>query len=457
MAENPEPESNIQESYNENIRKWKKRPCPPVFNGLGSHEDKDNDFLCSICFEMICEAHMTKCGHTFCLKCISTSLEYNKRCPRCNFLIENASEIFPNFMLNELIAKHKSKCPNDKKRKYSMLQNSGSLNDLQELLSKEKANLTVEEINAMLEVLAQKKQQLEADCIETQMLILKEFLELRTIQQQLKVIEKDSLSIEDLLSSHMRMHVQNSNSYQNNSSSSSSNHLNNTKPEPSTSKNCNFDKLCNIRQDAFNGSKYVNKLFTAPTLASRRKRVHEHFDDLKCSYLNYRSKDIYGCLNGGEITKQGLDAFHKDLGTFTRFNSVRCLATLNYSSDSYVGSNIVSSIEFDKDNEYFAIAGVTKKIKVFEFAPVIQDVIDMHYPATEMVCNSKISCITWSSFHKNMLGSSDYEGTVSIWDAFTNTKLKVYQEHEKRCWSVDFNRVDAHLIASGSDDAKRFF
>ena len=29
-----------------------------------------------------------------------------------------------------------------------------------------------------------------------------------------------------------------------------------------------------------------------------------------------------------------------------------------------------------------------------------------------------------------------------------------FQEHEKRCWSVDFNLVDTKLIASGSDDAR---
>lgn len=30
-------------------------------------------------------------------------------------------------------------------------------------------------------------------------------------------------------------------------------------------------------------------------------------------------------------------------------------------------SNIVSSIEFDRDSEYFATAGVTKEIKVYEY------------------------------------------------------------------------------------------
>lgn len=32
--------------------------------------------------------------------------------------------------------------------------------------------------------------------------------------------------------------------------------------------------------------------------------------------------------------------------------------------------------------------------------------------------------------------------------------LLYFQEHEKRCWSVDFNLMDPKLLASGSDDAK---
>ena len=53
-----------------------------------------------------------------------------------------------------------------------------------------------------------------------------------------------------------------------------------------------------------------------------------------------------------------------------------------------------------------------------------------------------------------MLASSDYEGTVTLWDAFTGVKSKIFQEHEKRCWSVDFNKMDPKLLASGSDDSK---
>ncbi|KAJ8789181.1 hypothetical protein J1605_004922 [Eschrichtius robustus] len=117
-------------------------------------------------------------------------------------------------------------------------------------------------------------------------------------------------------------------------------------------------------------------------------------------------------------------------------------------------ANSSVDIEFDRDCDYFAIAGVTKKIKVYEYGTVIQDAVDIHYPENEMTCNSKISCISWSSYHKNLLASSDYEGTVILWDGFTGQRSKVYQEHEKRCWSVDFNLMDPKLLASGSDDAK---
>lgn len=37
------------------------------------------------------------------------------------------------------------------------------------------------------------------------------------------------------------------------------------------------------------------------------------------------------------------------------------------------------------------------------------------------------SCVTWSAYHKNMLASSDYEGTITLWDAFSGQKAKIFQ------------------------------
>lgn len=55
-----------------------------------------------------------------------------------------------------------------------------------------------------------------------------------------------------------------------------------------------------------------------------------------------------------------------------RYNSVRPLATLAYTTDMFNNSSIVSSIEFDKNQEFFAIAGVTKRIKIYDYNVVLK-------------------------------------------------------------------------------------
>ncbi|MGH0145194.1 UNVERIFIED_CONTAM: hypothetical protein FKN15_042238 [Acipenser sinensis] len=302
----------------------RKRTLPtPLCNGLiNSYEDKSNDFVCPVCFEMIEEAHMTKCGH-----------------------------------MNELILKQKQRL--DEKRLKLDHPNGHRWQVFQDVLGTDQENLDLANVNFMLELLVQKKKQLEAESQAAQLQILMEFLKeaRRNKREQLEQLQKE---------------------------------------------------------------------------------------------LNFLEEDI----KHESRTANQLDDFMECLSKFTRYNSVRPLATLSYASDLYNGSSIVSSIEFDRDCDYFAIAGVTKKIKVFEYGTVIQDAVDIHYPVNEMTCNSKISCISWSSYHKNLLASSDYEGTVILWDGFTGQRSKVYQEHEKRCWSVDFNLMDPKLLASGSDDAK---
>uniref|UniRef100_A0A224YWI5 E3 ubiquitin-protein ligase RFWD2 n=1 Tax=Rhipicephalus zambeziensis TaxID=60191 RepID=A0A224YWI5_9ACAR len=412
----------LANSTADQIRRARKRQ-PSVLNGISSsYEDRNSDFLCPICFDVIEEAHMTPCGHTFCYKCITTGLEYSNRCPKCNFVIEKKEQIYPNFLLNELITKYKQKAA-DKKLKLEGESDSMNLND----------------VYNMLDVLSQKKQQLEADCKAAQAQLLREFLqqvrkhkqeqmhqlttELSFIDQDLKRVEESSKSPDNCWL------VDPASCLGGGDTASSAN--------------------ASTMQDGFNGSKHGSKpQWVQTTLASRRKRVHLHFDDLEDCYLTARTKSL------NSTSADGLKEFTENLSKFTRYSSMRPLATLNYATDLLNGTSIVSSIEFDKDNEFFAIAGVTKKIKVFEYGTVIQDIVDIHYPVNEMMCNSKISCISWSSYHKGMLASSDYEGTVTIWDAFTGQKVKMYQEHEKRCWSVDFNKVDTKIIASGSDDAK---
>uniref|UniRef100_A0A8C9ZJV9 COP1 E3 ubiquitin ligase n=1 Tax=Sander lucioperca TaxID=283035 RepID=A0A8C9ZJV9_SANLU len=383
----------------------------PLYNGLlNSYEDKSNDFVCPICFEMIEEAHMTKCGHSFCFKCIRQSLEDSNRCPKCNYIVDNVDQLYPNFLVNELILKQKQR--SDEKRLKLDHPNGSRWQVFQDVLSPDQENLDLANVNLMLELLVQKKKQLEA--VSKGLRVIRHQLE--QLQKELSFLEEDIKRVE--VKSQRKYH-------------------------PITELTVLLNTLglfCQGKRQTWYNS----------TLASRRKRLTAHFEDLEQCYFSNKMSRI---TDEGRNLNQ-LDDFMECLSKFTRYNSVRPLATLSYASDLYNGSSIVSSIEFDRDCDYFAIAGVTKKIKVFEYGTVIQDAVDIHYPVNEMTCNSKISCISWSSYHKNLLASSDYEGTVILWDGFTGQRSKVYQEHEKRCWSVDFNLMDPKLLASGSDDAK---
>ena len=117
----------------------------------------------------------------------------------------------------------------------------------------------------------------------------------------------------------------------------------------------------------------------------------------------------------------GLEPFYFGFSILEFF--FRYLATLSYTTDMFNNASIVSSIEFDKEQELFAIAGVTKRIKIYNYNTVLKDTVDIHYPCIEMVCGSKISCVAWSAFHQNTLASSDYDCTVIVWDALTASKV----------------------------------
>lgn len=63
--------------------------------------DVDKDMLCPICMQIIKDAFLTACGHSFCYTCIMTHLQNKNDCPCCGHYLTN-SRIFPNFLLNKV-------------------------------------------------------------------------------------------------------------------------------------------------------------------------------------------------------------------------------------------------------------------------------------------------------------------------------------------------------------------
>ncbi|KAK4535384.1 hypothetical protein CDCA_CDCA04G1409 [Cyanidium caldarium] len=158
-------------------------------------------------------------------------------------------------------------------------------------------------------------------------------------------------------------------------------------------------------------------------------------------------------IAGAADDSESLRAFAEELSSVARYSRFRTLATVRY-GDPFHGSNIVSSIEFDRTADLVAMAGVMRKIKIFEYAALVTAPVEVHYPVREISTRAKISCLSWSPDAHNHLVASDYDGVVTLWDAGTSQAVREFEEHERRVWSVDYCPAMPTRILSGSDDGK---
>ena len=72
---------------------------PPTEVAVMSEPDKD--LLCPICMQIIKDAFLTACGHSFCYMCITTHLRNKNDCPCCGHYLTN-NHLFPNFLLDKV-------------------------------------------------------------------------------------------------------------------------------------------------------------------------------------------------------------------------------------------------------------------------------------------------------------------------------------------------------------------
>ncbi|XVF70197.1 hypothetical protein PTKIN_Ptkin11bG0141900 [Pterospermum kingtungense] len=167
----------------------------------------------------------------------------------------------------------------------------------------------------------------------------------------------------------------------------------------------------------------------------------------RSSVNNLPSKERYcESLESGWI-----NPFLEGLCKYLSYSKLKVKADLKQ-GDLLNSSNLVCSLGFDRDAEFFATAGVNKKIKVFECDAIINENRDIHYPVVEMASRSKLSSICWNSYIKSQIASSNFEGVVQVWDVTRSQVLTEMKEHEKRVWSIDFSSADPTMLASGSDD-----
>ncbi|MCD7467926.1 Protein SPA1-RELATED 3 [Datura stramonium] len=167
----------------------------------------------------------------------------------------------------------------------------------------------------------------------------------------------------------------------------------------------------------------------------------------RSSLNNLSSKE--GC---NEDRQSGsISSFLEGLCKYLSYSKLEVKADLKQ-GDLLNSSNLVCALGFDRDGEFFATAGVNKKIKVFEYNTIVNENRDIHYPVVEMASRSKLSSICWNGYIKSQIASSNFEGVVQVWDVTRSQLFMEMREHERRVWSVDFSVADPTMLASGSDD-----
>ncbi|CBI41056.3 unnamed protein product, partial [Vitis vinifera] len=413
--------------------------------------------------------------------CIVTHLNNKNDCPCCgHFLTTN--HLFPNFLLNKFLRKTSAR---------QIAKTATPFEHLRQALQ-QGCEVSVKELDSLMSLLVEKRRKMEQEEAETNMQILLDFLhclrkqkleELNEIQTDLQYVKEDINAVErhriDLYRSRERYSVKlrmladdpiatkawPSLTDKHSSGIISSAHSTQGRMGAGSSQNKKADVKAQVsshglqRKDAYSGSD--SHVTQSGLVVARKRRLHAQFNDLQDCYLQKRrhwvrqqhKQEERDTNSSREGYHAGLEDFQSVLTTFTRYSRLRVIAELRH-GDLFHSANIVSSIEFDRDDELFATAGVSRRIKVFEFSSVVNEPADVHCPVVEMSTRSKLSCLSWNKYTKNHIASSDYEGIVTVWDVTTRQSVMEYEEHEKRAWSVDFSRTEPSMLVSGSDDCK---
>ncbi|KAJ8428030.1 hypothetical protein Cgig2_027636 [Carnegiea gigantea] len=422
--------------------------------GCSGDSEVDRDLVCPICMQVIKDAFLTACGHSYCYMCVATHLRNRNDCPCCGrYLTPNL--IFPNFAVDKLL----KKIP---QRQFT--KSASYTEQLYQALNRQDCEISVKELDSLLCLLAEKKRKMEQEEAETNLKILLEFLVclrkkkmemLNEIQKDLQYIKEDINAVQkrklDLLNVNNRYMLR----------STAANDVARrgmwravarpddfSTPEPVTSGsplegegNVNPPVHCQtLSENDVNAKSESQHLVYSEKFMARKRQIQEQFNDLQECYLQKRrhwakqsqeleARDLNDA--GSSYYHQGLEDFQSVLSSVTRY-----------------------SIEFDRDDELFATAGVSRQIKVFELSSVMNEPAQVHCAVVDIATRSKLSCLSWNKYTKHYIASSDYDGIVTVWDITTRQSVREYEEHEKRAWSVDFSRTEPSLLLSGGDDCK---
>ncbi|VDK79003.1 unnamed protein product [Onchocerca ochengi] len=395
-----------------------------------------------------------------CRECISAHLERSLLCPVCSRGLDPRSGpiVFPNFTAASIVDAIRRNMKTVRNLAATSVGFSRGRIDGLELTSEKLIDLALNAdarfLDHFMDLLKKRREQISNNVTRRKNMLLNEFIDemitqreekLKQLQNELLILRSDKASIQALMKDEPNSNV-GTHSQRMVPDASGSQVIHSA----STLKKVRFDN-----DDDDDDDDDDDHDDDGDEMEKYRSRLQQHMAGLEQAYFNRRlNKTESRTITDDSLGPccDTLDDFSQVLHGMSQYGSFRRLASLNYNvADATAALSIVSSIEFDKDGEFFILAGVAKRIKVYEFQSVIENTDTLHYPVTQLQCTSKISNVSWNPYCKNTLASSDYDGTVQLWDTSLAKSVRRYQ---KRCWTVVFNNVDPHLMASGSDDAR---
>ena len=400
---------------------------------------------CPICLEPFTDAHcVATCGHTFCHGCASAALDaaaaaprdggadagVSARCPTCSSMFTSA-QLVPNAAVNAMAAAMKS----------------GASEAAAASTSAEDGEDDLERLTPLVKTLSEKHRSLVLESRAVSREVLKEFLvESRArkqasavaLERELRCLDADIDAVRreiEALGGGARVSHERSDLHDKEVIAHAMEALGLTRPGESQ-----------IVIDE-----------------SKRRRVLSQFSELQSWYSKRRSaerddvtsdggKSSGSALNGGRgyaPDSTTMEEFSTIIDTFKRYSNISIAAEIRGEEDASNPGAPVSSIEFDSTQEYFATAGVSKRIQFYNLEHVLEG---SQQPADEINTRSKLTCLSYNKFVKHHIAASDYEGVVSVWDVEKKCSIIDFEEHEKRIWTVDYCRTDPRLLVSGSDD-----
>jgi WD40 repeat protein/CheY-like chemotaxis protein len=153
----------------------------------------------------------------------------------------------------------------------------------------------------------------------------------------------------------------------------------------------------------------------------------------------------------GAALSEAFASFGGELAQCVRKTRLKVVSDVSH-GDVHSFGEMICSVGWDRDGEFVATAGISKRLRVYETRAMTDMGAAVQCPVAEMRVSSKLSSLAWNPYVKRVLASADYDGAIRLWDADLGSSTGDLREHEKRVWSLDFSTLDPTRLASGSDD-----